>query len=130
MAKRLFKILIYSFLSITILTTNIGFFPIKATSALENKKSNLLDKVSADFTKKYCNSIGFGLSKESAFNFSLSENKKQFKNRKGIESLDKELLSNKIALSVFDRCGYESNLNGEKDILEFANLYLSIEKEN
>ena len=113
-----------------ILTTNILFIQPDLAYSLEAKESNLIEKISKDYTKKFCNSIGFGLSKESAMRFSFSENKEIFKNRKGIENIDKELLSQKIASSVIDGCGYQLNLYGEKDIEEFANYYLSMELEN
>ena len=63
-----------------------------------------------DYTKKFCNSIGFGLSKESAMKFSFSENKEVFKTRKGIDKINKELLAQEIANSVIDNCGYQLNL--------------------
>ena len=128
--KQKIKKLIGSFFLFVILTTNIFFFQSDLAYSLEAKDSNLIEKISIDYTKKFCNSIGFGLSKESAMRFSFSENKEIFKNRKGIENIDKELLSQKIASSVIDGCGYQLNLYGEKDIEEFANYYLSIEEEN
>ena len=105
-------------LFIIILTTNILFIKTDIVSASEVKDSNLIEKISKDYTKKFCNSIGFGLSKESAMNFSFSENKEIFKNRKGIKNIDKELLAQKIASSVIDGCGYQLDLYGDKDIEE------------
>ena len=117
-------------LFIIILTTNILFIKTDIVSASEVKDSNLIEKISKDYTKKFCNSIGFGLSKESAMNFSFSENREIFKKRKGIDNIDKELLANKIASSVIDGCGYQLNLYGDKDIEEFANDYLLLEQKN
>ena len=128
--KQKIKKLIGSFFLFVILAGNIFFIQTDIAYSLEAKDSNLIEKISKDYTKKFCNSIGFGLSKESAMRFSFSENKQIFKNRKGIENIDKELLSQKIASSVIDGCGYQLNLYGEKDIEEFANYYLSIELEN
>ena len=113
-----------------VLIGNIFFIKADIAYSLEAKDSNLIEKISKDYTKKFCNSIGFGLSRESAMNFSFSENKEIFKNRKGIENIDKELLAQKIASSVVNSCGYQLNLYGENDIEEFANYYLSIELEN
>ncbi len=113
-----------------VLTINIFLIQSDIAYALEAKDSKLIDKISKDYTKKFCNSIGFGLSKESAMKFSFSENKQIFKNRKGIKNIDKELLAQKIASSVIDGCGYQLDLYGEKDIEEFANDYLSMEIEN
>ena len=128
--KQKIKKWIVSFFLFVILTGNIFFIQTDIAYSLEAKESNLIEKISKDYTKKFCNSIGFGLSKESAMRFSFSENKEIFKNRKGIQNIDQELLSQKIASSVIDGCGYQLNLYGEKDIEEFANYYLSIEREN
>ena len=128
--KQKIKELIASLSLFVILTINIFLIQADLAYSLEVKESNLIEKISKDYTKKFCNSIGFGLSRESAMNFSFSENKEIFKNRKGIKNIDKELLAQKIASSVIDGCGYKLNLYGEKDIEEFANYYLSIEQEN
>ena len=128
--KQKIKKLIGSFFLFVVLSGNIFFIQADIAYSLEAKDSNLIEKISKDYTKKFCNSIGFGLSKESAMRFSFSENKEIFKNRKGIKNIDKELLAQKIASSVIDGCGYKLNLFGEKDIEEFANNYLLIEQEN
>ena len=128
--KQKIKKLIASLFLFIILITNIFFIQTDIAYSLDAKDSNLIEKISKDYTKKFCNSIGFGLSRESAMNFSFSENKEIFKNRKGIKNIDKELLAQKIASSVIDGCGYKLNLFGEKDIEEFANYYLSIDQEN
>ncbi len=128
MMKQKMKKFIGSIFLFIILTTNIFFIQTDRASALEPKEASLIEKISKDYTKKFCNSIGFGLSKESAMNFSLSENKEIFKNRKGIKNIDKELLAHEIAYSVIDGCGYQLDLYGDKDIEEFANEYLSLEQ--
>tara|TARA_Y100001968_G_scaffold330891_1_gene383933 strand:- start:2069 stop:2461 length:393 start_codon:yes stop_codon:yes gene_type:complete len=130
MKKKIRKIISNLLLLILILSTNIFFIQVDIVSASESKESNLIKKISKDYTKKFCNAIGFGLSKESAMNFSLSENKEIFKNRNGIKNVDKELLAHEIAYSVVDGCGYQLDLYGDEDIDEFANYYLSLEREN
>ena len=98
-------------------------------NALESIDSKLIKKVSQSYTKKFCNSIGFGLSKESAMNFSLKENNQVFGKRKGFNNINKELLAEGIALDVVEKCGYPINLSGEKDALEFKSYYLSKDNE-
>ena len=97
--------------------------------ALESVNSVLIKKVSKSYTQKFCNSIGFGLSKESAMNFSLKENNQVFKRRKEFNSLNKELLAEEIAIAVVEKCGYPINLSGEKGILEFKDYYISKDKD-
>ena len=120
--------ILFSFLFIFFIT--LITFNGEVLYASENDNSIFLKKVSNAYTKKFCNSIGFGLSKESAMNFSLQENKQAFKKRKEINNVNKELLAEEIALSVVEKCGYPINLSGEKGILEFKNYYLSKDKES
>ncbi len=99
-------------------------------SALEIDSSSLMKKISKSYTNKYCNAIAFGLSKESAMKFSLEENNKVFKKKKGIDNVNKELLAEEIAISVVEKCGYPINLSGEKAIQDFKNYYLSMDNES
>ena len=98
--------------------------------ASESNDSVLIKKVSQSFTKKFCNSIGFGLSEESSMNFSLKENNQVFNNRKGFNNINKELLAEEIAIAVVEKCGTPIRLSGEKGTKEFKNYYLSKDKEN
>ena len=98
--------------------------------ASESVDYTLIKKVSRSYTKKFCNSIGFGLSKESSMNFSLKENNQVFNKRKNFENINKEALAEEIAIGVIEKCGYPIKLSGEKGIIEFKNYYLSKDKES
>ena len=98
--------------------------------ASESVDPILLKKVSQSYTRKFCNSIGFGLSKESAMNFSLKENNQVFSKRKEFNNINKELLAEEIAIQVIENCGYPINLSGENGILEFENYYLTKDQES
>tara|TARA_Y100001968_G_scaffold301469_1_gene313763 strand:+ start:1429 stop:1815 length:387 start_codon:yes stop_codon:yes gene_type:complete len=108
----------------------LGLFGFSFEQVSAGEKSNivLLDKVANDYTKKFCNGIGFGLSKESAMNFAMKENKLTFKNKKGMDSLSDEEVATKIANSVIDRCGFPINLIGEEGIEKFKVDYISLNK--
>ncbi len=128
--QRLKKFLLGFLFFIIALNINIFSRQPEKVFALEDSDSKLIEKISKDYTKKFCNSIGFGLSKESAMKFSFIENKEIFKSRKGFKSINKELLAQKIANLVIDGCGYQLDLYGDKDIEEFSEYYLSFDKEN
>ncbi len=119
-----FLIIIFTLFSLTL------FINVEKVSATDNKTSNLTEKVSKDFTKKFCNAIAFGLSKESAMRFSLEENKKVFEKRKGIEDVNNQLTAEKIAYSVIDICGNNIGLVGDSGIREFKNYYLEKTKQD
>ena len=114
---------------IFIMCSILIFFQTESLSASESSDHKLINKVSQSYTKKFCNAIGFGLSKESAMDFSLAENKQVYKKKKGFYDIDKESLAEEIAISVIEKCGYPINLSGEKGILEFKNYYLSKDKQ-
>ena len=116
-------------LTFFIFSTSI-IFHTERLYASESADSVLIKKVSESYTKKFCNSIGFGLSKESAMNFSLKENNQVFNKRKNFENINKEALAEEIAIGVIEKCGYPIKLSGEKGIMEFKNYYLSKDKES
>ena len=130
MIEKLKKLSFKLFAFIILICSTIFVFHTEVVSALETDSSLLIKKVSKAYTKKFCNAIGFGLSKESAMKFSIEENKQVFKKRKDINTINKDLLAEEIAISVIERCGYPIGLSGEKGILEFKNYYLSKDKES
>jgi len=129
MRDKLKKINLRLFAIIFMLCSILIIFYAEEIYALESVNSVLIKKVSKSYTQKFCNSIGFGLSKESAMNFSLKENNQVFKKRKEFNNLNKELLAEEIAIAVVEKCGYPINLSGEKGILEFKDYYISKDRE-
>ena len=124
-----FKKLIFRLFIFLVCTILISF---RGTILYASEKDNsvFINKVSKSYTKKFCNAIGFGLSKESAMNFSIEENKQAFKKRKEVKDLNKELLAEEIATNVIEQCGYPIKLFGEEGIQEFKNYYLSKDNES
>ncbi len=128
MKDKLKKIFLRLFTLTFIMCSILIFSQPENLYAAESNDNKLIKKISQSYTRKFCNAIGFGLSKESAMNFSIAENKQVFKNKKGIKDINKELLAEEVAISVIEKCGYPINLSGEKGILEFKNYYLSNDK--
>ena len=129
MEKKLMKVMFKLFTFLFIISTTLIPSHTEVLYALESDNSIFLEKVSKSYTNKFCNAIGFGLSKESAMNFSFEENYQVFKKKKEINNINKESLAEEIAISVIKKCGYPINLEGEKGILEFKTYYLSKDKE-
>ena len=122
------KLFFKLFRFILIIGSLLFSFQAEVLAKSESNQSILTKKVSQSYVNKFCNSIGFGLSKESAMKFSLEENRKAFKNKNNINIIDKKLLAEEIATTVVERCGYPINLSGEKGIMEFKKYYLSQDK--
>ena len=128
MREQLKKLIFSIFAFIFTICSTLICFQTEVLYASENDNSALVKKISKSYTKKFCNAIGFGLSKESAMNFSIEENKQAFKKRKEMNNINKDFLAEEIAISVIENCGYPINLSGEEGILEFKNYYLSQDK--
>ena len=118
------------FAFILLISSTLIIFHTEESYASESVDSVLIKKASQSYTKKFCNSIGFGLSKESAMNFSLKENNQVFNKRKGFNNINKDLLAEEIAIGVVEKCGYPISLLGEKGILEFKSYYLSKDQDS
>ena len=129
MCEKLKKVIFNLFAFILTTLISLIFFHTEVINASESNQSDLIKKVSQSYTKKFCNSIGFGLSKESAMKFSIKENNQVFYKKKEFNNINKELLAEKIAISVVERCGYPINISGEKGIQEFKKYYLSFDKD-
>jgi len=127
--KNSLKKIFFRLFTLTFVCSTLIIFHAERTYALGSDDNNLIKKVSKSYTKKFCNAIGFGLSKESAMDFSIAENKQAFNNKKNINFISKELLAEEIASSVIETCGYPINLFGEKGIQEFKSYYLAKDKE-
>tara|TARA_Y100001968_G_C19002328_1_gene546468 strand:- start:191 stop:580 length:390 start_codon:yes stop_codon:yes gene_type:complete len=109
--------LIFFSLSLVFGTFNLGL-----NALTINQNDKLIERISKDFSRKFCNGIGFGLSKESAMNFAIKENIAIFKKKKGIENIDNKILAEEVSISVFDKCGYQLNLSEDEWISMFDGL--------
>ena len=123
------KIISKLFAFVFFISSTLIIFHAQKLYASDSAESALTKKISKSYTKKFCNAVGFGLSKESAMNFSLKETNQEFKKRKEFNNINKDLLSEAISIAVIEKCGYPINLKGEEGIQEFKNYYLSKQNE-
>ncbi len=107
-----FCLILFSFFLI------FGSFNLELEALTINKNDQLIGRISKDFSKKFCNGIGFGLSQESAMNFAMKENIATFK-KKGIENIDNKLIAEKMSIEVVDKCGYSLDLSNDEWISSF-----------
>ena len=120
--KNILLVYIFTFFfPFTLFASNV--MPVNAAT-IDNDK--LIQKITKDYTSKFCNSLAFGLSKESAMAFSNKENNLIFKKKKGFDQIDTEIIANKISISVVENCGYLINLKGEVGVKEFEKDYISM----
>tara|TARA_Y100001968_G_C19391738_1_gene735971 strand:- start:680 stop:1084 length:405 start_codon:yes stop_codon:yes gene_type:complete len=120
------KIFLALFSIVFIFCFCLGFLSPKAILASDDKNDILIQKISKDYSKKFCNGIAFGLSKESAMKFAANENYMIFNKKILANDLNEKLIAKEIAISVLDGCGFRLELKGEEDIEEFQNQYISM----
>ena len=65
---------------------------------------NLTDKISAKFSKTFCNTSNFGISDKGAIEFAIGETSKQFSKNKLIQYVDTSDLNKKIISKIESEC--------------------------
>ena len=116
---RQFVEVIYMTLIVFILV--FSTFNLELNASNVNQNELLINRISKDFSKKFCNGVGFGLSQESALNFAMKENMAIFSKKKGIENIDNKILFEKISSSIIDNCGYPLNISEDQLESNFKN---------
>ena len=90
--------------------------------------SLLQNRISNNFTKKYCNAIKNGLSKDEAMTSAIikTENIISFSYNPQKKWIEKEDLANQIAINVVNDCGLTFGLIGKEGMNYFKNYFLEI----
>ena len=89
-------------------------FDLKVNALSIKQNDVLLNRIAKDFSNKFCNGVGFGLSQQSALSFAMKENMAIFKKKKGIENINIKDIADKVSISVFTKCGYPLNLSEDE----------------
>ena len=90
--------------------------------------SLLQNRISNNFSKKYCRSIQNGLSKDEAMTSAIikTENILSFSYNPQKKWIEKDDLANQIAKKVINDCGWSFGLLGEEGINYFKSYFLEI----
>jgi len=121
----LFKILIGFILSVYFLFSPS---PIGALSSSDPSVSLLQNRISNNFTKKYCRAIQNGLSKDEAMKSAIinTENIISFSYNPQKKWIEKDDLANQISLQVVNNCGWSFGLIGTEGVNYFKSYFLEI----
>ena len=89
---------------------------------------NLQDRISNNFTRKYCNAIDKGFSKDEAMRSAIieTENIVAFSFNPQKKWIAKDELAEQIAIKVVNNCGWTFGLIGKEGINYFYNYFLEI----
>ena len=90
--------------------------------------SLLQNRISKNFTKKFCNSIQNGFSKDEAMTSAIikTENIVSFSYNPQKKWIEKEDLANQISIKVINDCGWSFGLIGKEGIDYFKSYFLEI----
>ena len=90
--------------------------------------SLLQNRISKNFSKKFCNAIQNGLSKDEAMTSSIvkTENIASFSYNPQKKWIEKEDLANQISIRVINDCGWSFGLIGKEGIDYFNSYFLEI----
>ena len=97
MIKRVFMMLILTLLF-------LFSSPVYSLDTSSKTLENYNKKISNKFTRTYCNTTKFGISKEGALAFAIGETNKEFKNNKLNKLIDYSLLKNSIVNDLENNC--------------------------
>ena len=90
--------------------------------------SLLQSKISNNFSKKFCNSIQEGFSKDEAMTSAIikTENIVSFSYNPQKKWIEKEDLASQISIKVINKCGWSFGLIGKEGIDYFKSYFLEI----
>ena len=90
--------------------------------------SLLQNRISNNFSKKYCNSIQNGFSKDEAMKSAIvkTENIISFSYNPQKKWIEKSDLANQISLQVVNECGWSFGLIGKEGVDYFKSYFLEI----
>ena len=88
----------------------------------------LQSRISRNFSKKFCNAIQNGLSKDEAMTSAIikTENIVSFSYNPQKKWIEKEDLANQISIKVINDCGWSFGLIGKEGIDYFKSYFLEI----
>ena len=90
--------------------------------------SLLQSRISKNFSRKFCNAIQNGLSKDEAMTSAIikTENIVSFSYNPQKKWIEKEDLANQISIKVINDCGWSFGLMGKEGINYFKSYFLEI----
>ena len=97
MIRNIFNIFLSFFLFIFV-------SPVCAIDFSQEVIENYTLRISRKFSKTYCNTTKFGISKEGALKFAIGETNKEFSNNKLNKFIDFEFLNKNILIGLENNC--------------------------
>ena len=119
------KVVFALFLFVSFLINSAACF---AFDTSDPSVSLLQNRISNNFSRKYCKAIKNGFSKDEAMKSAIvnTENIISFSYNPQKKWIEKNDLANQISVQVVNDCGWSFGLNGKKGIDYFKSYFLEI----
>ena len=103
-------------------------YPSFSSQATNSSAIALRDRISNNFSNKYCKGIDSGFSKDQAMRSAIieTENIVAFSINPQKKFILKDDLANQISIKVINKCGWTFGLNGKEGINYFKKYFLEI----
>ena len=101
---------------------------VEALNTSDPSVSLLQSRISNNFSKKYCNAIQNGFSKDEAMKSAIikTENIISFSYNPQKKWIEKDDLANQISLQVVNNCGWSFGLIGKEGVDYFQSYFLEV----
>ncbi len=120
-----------------LLILNVLIFDSPILAENTEKVQTIEKKIARNYSNKFCNAIGIGVSPESAIRLAIDENKNAKYNpalwlelvRSGDENINKiaeDRLSTFISKEIIEKCGAAIGLSGDKGIDYFNEFFTEV----
>ena len=128
---------IIKIIAILIIITSHLVFPIQVDSTELVRESTITEKLAKNYSNKFCNAIGIGLSKESALKITIQENSEikynptlwlrlALNRDENLNAVNKDQLINTITSRIIDDCGFAINIQDEESKIKFKDDFSEI----
>ena len=119
---KIFFVLLFSIIYLLKPVTGLAF------DSSDPSVSLLQNRISNNFSKKYCNAIQNGFSKDEAMKSAIikTENIISFSYNPQKKWVEKSDLANQISLQVVNNCGWSFGLIGKEGVDYFKSYFLEI----
>ena len=124
-------------MAILIIITCHLALPVKVYSTELTRENSIQEKLAKNYSNKFCNAIGIGLSKESALKITIRENsdikynptlwlRLALNSDQNLNDINQDQLINTVSSRIIDDCGFAINIQDEESKIKFKDDFSEI----
>ena len=124
-------------MAILIIITCHLALPVQVYSTELTRENSIQEKLAKNYSNKFCNAIGIGLSKESALKITIQENsdikynptlwlRLALNSDQNLNDINQDQLINTVSSRIIDDCGFAINIQDEESKIKFKDDFSEI----